>query len=90
MQFPKLEFKRASVIKRNQPGRFKSLVWAGAWLFAGRFFGDVEGCGDSGVGELLIEAEEEDAAVGFGEFGDGGVDVGGEVGPGGVGGGLLG
>ena len=28
MQLPKLEFKRPSVIKKNQSGRFKSLVWA--------------------------------------------------------------
>ena len=50
---------------------------AGEALFGG-FFGEMEGGGDFGEGVVVVVAEEEGGAVGGGEGGEGGVEVGGE------------
>ena len=58
-------------------------------VFAVGGFGFAEGVADLEVGEALVEAEDDDVAVGRGEFVEGGVDEGCESGPGlGVGGGF--
>ncbi len=53
-------------------------------------FADAEGAGDFGGGLVLLELEEEGFAVGGGEAGEGGVEVGGDFEPERIGGGIGG